>query len=211
MLRGDWGFSIVSRVNVDTLILQRLPVTLGVIGVSQVHRPDRQYLCLHRLLAPDVLRGHRVHPCVQHSLQLAVVKPNVRSRHILARKRTGRKPPVQVIRRRELSRRVVTAGERPLSGYRRRALNVFGGRDPAVQRLRAIEHMPIAECAGEYLDQHRGLRALPPTVIMGQRLWHGGPGQSNTIASQLCWSPLRYKTCPQTFPPTTRLHPQKRS
>src|SRR2546422_9751776 len=25
MLRGDWGFSFVSRVNVDTLIVQRLP------------------------------------------------------------------------------------------------------------------------------------------------------------------------------------------
>jgi peptide/nickel transport system permease protein len=36
MLHGDWGFSFVSRVNVDTLILQRLPVTLAVIGASQV-------------------------------------------------------------------------------------------------------------------------------------------------------------------------------
>jgi peptide/nickel transport system permease protein len=36
MLHGDWGFSFVSRINVDTLILQRLPVTLGVIGASQV-------------------------------------------------------------------------------------------------------------------------------------------------------------------------------
>jgi peptide/nickel transport system permease protein len=36
MLHGDWGFSFVSRVNVDTLILQRLPVTLGVIGASQL-------------------------------------------------------------------------------------------------------------------------------------------------------------------------------
>jgi peptide/nickel transport system permease protein len=36
MLHGDWGFSFVSRVNVDTLILQRLPTTLGVIGASQV-------------------------------------------------------------------------------------------------------------------------------------------------------------------------------
>src|ERR1043166_3413782 len=32
MLQGDWGFSFVSRVNVDTLILQRLPATLLVIG-----------------------------------------------------------------------------------------------------------------------------------------------------------------------------------
>jgi peptide/nickel transport system permease protein len=36
MLRGDWGFSFVSRVNVDTLILQRLPTTIGVIGSAQI-------------------------------------------------------------------------------------------------------------------------------------------------------------------------------
>ncbi len=36
MLQGDWGFSFVSRVNVDTLIWQRLPATLFVIGSSQV-------------------------------------------------------------------------------------------------------------------------------------------------------------------------------
>jgi len=36
MLRGDWGFSFISRVNVDTLILQRVPVTLAVIGASQL-------------------------------------------------------------------------------------------------------------------------------------------------------------------------------
>src|SRR5271155_530636 len=36
MIHGDWGFSFVSRVNVDTLILQRLPVTLGVIGASVI-------------------------------------------------------------------------------------------------------------------------------------------------------------------------------
>jgi peptide/nickel transport system permease protein len=36
MLHGDWGFSFVSRMNVDMLILQRLPTTLGVIGASQV-------------------------------------------------------------------------------------------------------------------------------------------------------------------------------
>jgi len=36
MLHGDWGFSFVSRINVDTLILQRLPATLLVIGSSQV-------------------------------------------------------------------------------------------------------------------------------------------------------------------------------
>src|SRR5215813_1243615 len=36
MLKGDWGFSFVSRVNVDTLILQRIPVTLFVIGSAQI-------------------------------------------------------------------------------------------------------------------------------------------------------------------------------
>lgn len=36
MLQGEWGFSFVSRVDVDQLILQRLPVTLVVIGLSQV-------------------------------------------------------------------------------------------------------------------------------------------------------------------------------
>jgi peptide/nickel transport system permease protein len=36
MLRGDWGFSFVSRIDVDVLILQRIPVTLAVIGASQV-------------------------------------------------------------------------------------------------------------------------------------------------------------------------------
>ena len=36
MLRGDWGFSFVSRVDVDRLIWQRLPATLFVIGSSQI-------------------------------------------------------------------------------------------------------------------------------------------------------------------------------
>src|SRR6202048_529718 len=36
MAQGDWGFSFVSRINVDTLILQRLPTTLYVIGSAQV-------------------------------------------------------------------------------------------------------------------------------------------------------------------------------
>lgn len=36
MLHGDWGFSFASRIDVDTLILQRLPATLFVIGSSQV-------------------------------------------------------------------------------------------------------------------------------------------------------------------------------
>jgi peptide/nickel transport system permease protein len=36
MLQGDWGFSFISRLDVDTLIWQRLPVTIAVIGLSQI-------------------------------------------------------------------------------------------------------------------------------------------------------------------------------
>ena len=36
MLQGDWGFSFASRVDVDDLIMQRIPVTLFVIGSSQL-------------------------------------------------------------------------------------------------------------------------------------------------------------------------------
>ncbi len=36
MLHGDWGFSFISRVDVDQLILQRIPATLAVIGASQI-------------------------------------------------------------------------------------------------------------------------------------------------------------------------------
>src|SRR6476620_2050761 len=36
MVQGDWGFSFISRVDVDKLIMQRVPVTLAVIGASQV-------------------------------------------------------------------------------------------------------------------------------------------------------------------------------
>jgi peptide/nickel transport system permease protein len=36
MLHGDWGFSFVSRVDVDKLILERVPTTLLVLGSSQV-------------------------------------------------------------------------------------------------------------------------------------------------------------------------------
>jgi peptide/nickel transport system permease protein len=36
MLKGDWGFSFVSRIDVDKLILQRLPITIVVIGASQI-------------------------------------------------------------------------------------------------------------------------------------------------------------------------------
>jgi peptide/nickel transport system permease protein len=36
MVKGDWGFSFVSRVNVDELILQRLPTSLFVLGSALV-------------------------------------------------------------------------------------------------------------------------------------------------------------------------------
>jgi peptide/nickel transport system permease protein len=36
MVRGDWGFSFQSRMNVDALILQRLPVSLFVLGSAYV-------------------------------------------------------------------------------------------------------------------------------------------------------------------------------
>ena len=36
MFRGDWGYSFISRVDVDTLIWQRVPVTLAIIGASQL-------------------------------------------------------------------------------------------------------------------------------------------------------------------------------
>jgi peptide/nickel transport system permease protein len=36
MVQGDWGFSFASRVNVDTLILQRLPTSLFVLGSAQL-------------------------------------------------------------------------------------------------------------------------------------------------------------------------------
>jgi len=36
MAQGDWGFSFASRINVDQLILQRVPTTLFVVGSSQI-------------------------------------------------------------------------------------------------------------------------------------------------------------------------------
>ena len=36
MFKGNWGFSFVSRIDVDVLITQRIPVTLAVIGLSQL-------------------------------------------------------------------------------------------------------------------------------------------------------------------------------
>jgi peptide/nickel transport system permease protein len=36
MLHGAWGFSFASRIDVDVLIMQRLPTTIAVIGSSQL-------------------------------------------------------------------------------------------------------------------------------------------------------------------------------
>jgi peptide/nickel transport system permease protein len=36
MLQGEWGFSFASRMDVDRLILQRLPTTLWVLGAAQL-------------------------------------------------------------------------------------------------------------------------------------------------------------------------------
>jgi peptide/nickel transport system permease protein len=36
MLHGEWGFSFASRMDVDRLILQRLPTTLWVLGAAQL-------------------------------------------------------------------------------------------------------------------------------------------------------------------------------
>src|SRR3954465_2857550 len=36
MAHGDWGFSFVTRMDVDAPLLQRLPATLYVIGSAQV-------------------------------------------------------------------------------------------------------------------------------------------------------------------------------
>ena len=36
MLHGDWGYSFASQMNVSTLILERLPTTLFVLGSSQI-------------------------------------------------------------------------------------------------------------------------------------------------------------------------------
>jgi peptide/nickel transport system permease protein len=36
MLQGDWGFSFSSRIDVSTLILQRLPVSLIILGAAEI-------------------------------------------------------------------------------------------------------------------------------------------------------------------------------
>ena len=36
LMQGDWGFSFASHMNVSTLVMQRLPVTLLVLGTAQL-------------------------------------------------------------------------------------------------------------------------------------------------------------------------------
>lgn len=36
MLQGDWGYSLVNRIDVGTLIMQRVPATLMIVGSAQV-------------------------------------------------------------------------------------------------------------------------------------------------------------------------------
>src|SRR3546814_11344594 len=59
MLQGNWGFSFVSRVDVDVLILQRLPTTLLVIGSSQIL--DRKSVVEGRRVSVRVDLGGRRH------------------------------------------------------------------------------------------------------------------------------------------------------
>ena len=93
-LQGDWGFSFASRIDVDKLILQRLPTTLFVIGAVAAPghrrrpagrragrdaalfdlRPDRQHLRLRRLLAADLLHRPAADPGLHDPARLAAVR-----------------------------------------------------------------------------------------------------------------------------------------
>src|SRR5580692_6876573 len=75
MAHGDWGFSFVSRVNVDALILQRLPTTIGVIGASQivallialpvgVYAATRPYSIFDQIASTFALMGFSLPPFV---------------------------------------------------------------------------------------------------------------------------------------------------
>jgi peptide/nickel transport system permease protein len=52
MMKGDWGFSFASRIDVDKLIVQRLPTTLFVLGSAQL-------LALLIALPVGILSAHR--------------------------------------------------------------------------------------------------------------------------------------------------------
>jgi ABC-type dipeptide/oligopeptide/nickel transport system permease component len=94
MLQGDWGFSFVSRMNVDTLILQRLPTTLYVIGSAQllalaiaipvgVYAATKPYSIFDQIAntlafigfsLPTFFTGLLVHPAVFDHAGLAAVR-----------------------------------------------------------------------------------------------------------------------------------------
>ena len=102
MLQGDWGFSFASRIDVDKLILQRVPTTLFVVGSSQILalasrapgrrlcrdaalfdlRPDRQHVRLCRLFAADLLHRAAADPDLQRQSRLAALR--LSHRHIAA-------------------------------------------------------------------------------------------------------------------------------
>jgi peptide/nickel transport system permease protein len=86
MLQGNWGFSFQSRIDVDQLIMQRLPTTIAVIGFSQllaiaialpvgILAAVKPYsACLYRILTADVLHRHHFHSLLQHLSRLAAVR-----------------------------------------------------------------------------------------------------------------------------------------
>jgi ABC-type dipeptide/oligopeptide/nickel transport system permease component len=94
MVKGDWGFSFSSRVDVDKLIMQRLPVTLFVIGTSQllalliaipvgVYAATRPYSVFDQVAntlafvgfsLPTFFTGLLLHPALQHQARLAAVR-----------------------------------------------------------------------------------------------------------------------------------------
>ena len=98
MLQGDWGFSFVSRMNVDTLILQRLPTTLYVIGSAQllalaiaipvgVYAATRPYSIFDQIAntlafigfsLPTFFTGLAVHPAVFDHAGLAAFRLHLR-------------------------------------------------------------------------------------------------------------------------------------
>ena len=98
------GYSFVSRVDVDTLILQRVPVTLAIIGASQVlalmvalpvgiYSAMRPYSLFDRIASTFAFVGfslptfsrHPVHPDLLDHARLAAVRlPRRSQRHRLA-------------------------------------------------------------------------------------------------------------------------------
>ena len=99
MLQGDWGFSFVSRVDVDQLIWQRLPATLFVIGSSQilallialpvgVYAATRPYSLFDQIAntlafigfsLPTFFTRVLLYPAVQHPSRLAALRLSLRS------------------------------------------------------------------------------------------------------------------------------------